>query len=111
MLQQYDKAKKNFRAPCLRERRYKLALEAGLDPAELLAREQEQARLRTGATAEPAETEAKSSKPAKRPWRSRPTTESTSRMKTRTRTTSFEMVRRAGLEPATSRSSAWHSPN
>ena len=69
MLQQYDKAKqKLLERRALEERRYKLALEAGLDPAELLAREQEQARLRTGATAEPANTESKKVEtPAKTP--------------------------------------------
>ncbi|MDP6856309.1 MAG: TIM barrel protein [Candidatus Thalassarchaeaceae archaeon] len=47
MLQQYDKAKqKLLERRALEERRIKLALEAGLDPAELLAREKEQARLR-----------------------------------------------------------------
>ena len=72
MLQQYDKAKqKLLERRALEERRYKLALEAGLDPAELLAREQEQARLRTGATSEAATTEAKQPEtPAKAPKKS-----------------------------------------
>ena len=69
MLQQYDKAKqKLLERRALEERRYKLALEAGLDPAELLAREQEQARLRTGAAAEVAEVATKKAEtPAKEP--------------------------------------------
>jgi hypothetical protein len=69
MLQQYDKAKqKLLERRALEERRYKLALEAGLDPEELLAREQEQARLRKGATSEAAATEAKEAPtPAKAP--------------------------------------------
>lgn len=47
MLQQYDKAKqKLLERRALEERRIKLAIEAGLDPEELLAREKEQARLR-----------------------------------------------------------------
>ena len=44
--------------------------EAGLDPAELLAVNKSR-RLRTGATAEPAETEAKTPKPAAKALRSR----------------------------------------
>ena len=69
MLQKYDKAKqKLLERRALEERRYKLALEAGLDPAELLAREQEQARLRTGAMAEAENAGAKKAEaPAKAP--------------------------------------------
>ena len=71
MLQQYDKAKqKLLERRALEERRIKLAIEAGLDPEELLAREKEQARLRLEAN----ENEASGEQPESQDTRKAPAT-------------------------------------